>query len=310
MSAQQAVGIDMGGTSVKLGVVEGAKVIHKGDPIITADFDGPVAIVDEMVRRVNALREKFPAVAAVGAGVPGFVNAETGLVHELSNVPGWHEFFLAKVLRQETGLPAIAENDANCMGIAELHFGAGRGMKNFLAITLGTGVGGAVFLDGKLYRGSTSGAGEVGQMSIDWQGVEGPHGNIGALERYVGIAGITARARQLYGAAKTEEECTPACLSAAAAAGDAIAQQVWDEFTGQLASALCNCVWLLNPDGIVIGGGISAAGELVFKPLRAKMDAQLARPFRENLSIVPAKFGNEAGTIGAAVLALEVAGDA
>jgi glucokinase len=304
-----AIGVDMGGTSVKLGVCKGSTVIHKDAPIVTGAFPGPGAIIGEMARRIALLREKYPATAAVGVGVPGFVDAATGLVHELTNVPGWEDVFLDKKLRELTGLPAVAENDANCMGVAEWHFGAARGLTDFLAITLGTGVGGAVFINGALHHGAASGAGEVGQMSIDYRGVEGPHGNTGALERYVGNKQVADRAQALYaarGSVKTEAECAPAILAAAAKAGDRVALEVWDEFTTQLACSLVNCCWLLNPQAIIIGGGIAAAGDLIFSPLREKMSAQLARPFRENLVILPAQLENDAGLIGAAAIARDL----
>jgi len=300
----------MGGTSVKLGVCQGAAVLHKDEPIITEQFHGADAIVAEMARRVAGLREKFPAAAAVGVGVPGFVDAKTGIVHELTNVPGWREVLLGRELRELTGLPAVAENDANCMGVAELRHGAARGLTNFLAITLGTGVGGAVFIDGRLYHGARSGAGEVGQMSIDYRGVEGPHGNTGALERYVGNKQVADRAQALYamgGVTRTDEECTPAKMAAAAQTGDAVALKVWDEFTSQLACSLANCCWLLNPQAIIIGGGIAAAGDLIFGPLRQKLAAQLAGPFSDNLLVVPAHFRNDAGLIGAAAIAEDLA---
>lgn len=305
-----AVGIDMGGTSVKIGVCRGPEIVHKDVPIITADFPEPEKLIDEMVRRVRILCARFRYIESIGAGVPGFVNAETGLVRELTNVPGWQEVYLAKALREKTGLPAIAENDANCMGLAEWHYGAARGLRHFIAITLGTGVGGAVFVNGELYRGSQFGAGEVGQMSIDYRGVEGPHGNTGALERYIGHRQISERAVTLYREGRkrlSEKDRKPSALAVAAKAGDKIATRIWDEFTSQLACTLCNCVWLLNPDAVVIGGGIAQAGDLIFKPLRKKMDAQLARPFRENLLVIPAHFGNEAGIIGAAALTLSKA---
>jgi glucokinase len=309
MSAQ-AIGIDIGGTSIKLGVCERDKVVHKDAPIRTADFRGPEPLAGEIERRVCALVRRFPDVEAVGVGVPGFVDGHTGLVHELINVAGWHDYLLAKRLREGTGLPAIAENDANCMGIAELHHGSGRGLRHFVAITLGTGVGGAVVIDGKLHRGSGFAAGEIGQCSIDYRGVPGPHGNTGAIERYVGNRQVAARAAALYrelAQARTRDACKPAALAAAAAGGDPVALRVWDEFTTQLACALCNAVWLLNPEAVIIGGGIAQAGDLILKPLREKMNAQLARPFCENLLVIPAHFGNEAGMIGAAALALEFA---
>jgi glucokinase len=306
--AQPIIGIDMGGTTVKLGVCLGADVLYKDEPIITEKFPGADAIVAEMARRVAGLREKFPAAAAVGIGVPGFVDAKTGVVHELTNVPGWREVNLGKKLEELTGLPSIAENDANCMGVAELKYGAARGLSDFLAITLGTGVGGAVFIDGRLYHGARSGAGEVGQMSIDYRGVDGPHGNTGALERYVGIKQLTARAWILYaerGQTKSLEECEPEKLTQAANAGDLIALKVWDEFTTQLACSLANCCWLLNPEAIIVGGGIAAAGDLIFDPLRKKLDAQQAVPFR--VQVKPAHFMNDAGLIGAAAIAEGVA---
>ena len=300
----------MGGTSVKLGVCQGAAVLYRDEPIITSDFAGADAIVEEMARRVALLRDAHPEVEAIGVGVPGFVDVKTGIVHELTNVPGWREVLLGRELRELTGLPAVAENDANCMGVAELRYGAARGLTDFLAITLGTGVGGAVFIHGRLYHGARSGAGEVGQMSIDYRGVEGPHGNTGALERYVGNKQVADRAQQLYadrGVSKSVDDCTPAMMAAAAQTGDAVALSVWDEFTSQLACSLANCCWLLNPQAIIIGGGIAAAGDLIFGPLRQKLSAQLAGPFRDNLLVVPAHFKNDAGLIGAAAIAEDLA---
>jgi len=308
--AQPIIGIDMGGTTVKLGVCQGATVLHRDEPIITENFPGADNILGEIARRVAALRQLHPESAAVGVGVPGFVDAKTGIVHELTNVPGWREILLGRELRERTGLPAVAENDANCMGVAEWRYGAARGLTDFLAITLGTGVGGAVFINGRLYHGARSGAGEVGQMSIDYCGVTGPHGNTGALERYVGNKQVAERAQQLYAlgdVSKTDEECTPARLAAAAQTGDAVALKVWDEFTSQLACSLANCCWLLNPQAIIIGGGIAAAGDLIFTPLRQKLAAQLAGPFRENLLVVPAHFKNDSGLIGAAAIAEDLA---
>jgi glucokinase len=304
----QAIGIDLGGTSAKIGVVENAQVIHREAPVITKDHTSVEALMSALTERINHLKKQFPHITSVGFGVPGFVDAETGLVHELTNIPGWHDVYVGRLISEKTGLPCVADNDANCMGLAELHHGAGRNFKNFIAITLGTGVGGAVIIDRRLFRGSRSGAGEVGQMSIHYAGVSAPHGNTGALERYVGNKQVAERAQALYAAAGSERplsECSPALLAQRAPTGDEIAIRVWDEFTTQLACALANCAWLLNPDAFVIGGGIAAAGDIIFGPLRKKMEAQLATTFKEHLQIVPAHFGNDAGLIGAACLAIQ-----
>ena len=303
-----AIGIDMGGTSVKYGVVRGAEILHTGDPIITGDFKGPKALIKEITRRVHQLRSQFPAIEALGIGVPGFVDVQRGVVHELTNVPGWKEVPLRNLLTESTGLPCFAENDANAMCFAEFAHGAGQGARNMIAITLGTGVGGGLVLDGHLYRGSSFGAGEVGQMSIDYRGPVFVHGNVGALESYTGIGPLTKRAAFLYRKAKIEkspEELTPRGLAASVKKKDLVAMQVWDEFTSQLATGLVNAVWLLNPDRIVIGGGIAKAGKLIFDPLWKKMKAQLAPSFTKNLTVVPAHFGNDAGIIGSAAVAVE-----
>lgn len=301
----------MGGTSVKYGVVRGHEIIHTGEPIITGDFKGPKALIAEFVRRIQTLRTEFPDIRAVGVGVPGFVDVRRGVVHELTNVPGWKEVPIVRDLTTATGLPAFAENDANAMCYAEFAHGAGKGAENMIAVTLGTGVGGGLVLDGRLYRGSTFGAGELGQMTIDCAGPLWVHGNPGALEGYIGNGPISKRAEALYKKAKqktTPEQCKPQALAAAARKGDPVAQQVWDEFTTRLAAGLASAVWLLNPDRIVIGGGISKAGPLIFTPLKKKLKAQLAKSFTAKLEIVPARYGNDAGIIGSAAVALDAAG--
>ena len=305
-----AIGIDMGGTSVKYGVVRGPEILLAGEPIITGDFKGPKALIAEITRRVHQLRGQFPGIEAVGMGVPGFVDVQRGVVHELTNVPGWKEVPVRNLLTESTGLPCFAENDANAMCYAEFAHGAGQGARNMIAITLGTGVGGGLVLDGRLYRGSSFGAGEVGQMSIDWRGKEFVHGNIGALESYTGIGPMGKRAAMLYKKAKiqkTAEEMTPKEIANAVRKKDPVAIQVWDEFTSQLSTGLVNAVWLLNPDRLVIGGGVSKAGKLLFDPLWKKMKQQLADSFIKNLKVVPAHFGNDAGIIGSAAVAMEAA---
>ena len=307
-SDQLAIGIDMGGTSVKLGVCRGSELLFHADPIPTQNFAGAKELLKAMTKAVLALKNASPEIRAVGVGVPGFTDVHTGMVYHLTNVPGWNNVSLNQIMTKATGIPTFAENDANCMAYAEYKHGAGKGSTNMIGVTLGTGVGGGLVLNGQLFRGSACGAGEIGQMSIDYQGREGAYGNTGSLEVYVGNRELAARGAELYKKARLKrslEECSPAKLSMAAQAGEAPALQAWDEFTTQLASSLANCCWLLNPDRIVIGGGISKAGSLLFGPLEKKMHAQLHETFKSTLKIVPAHFGNEAGIIGSAAVALE-----
>lgn len=303
-----SVGIDFGGTSVKLGVCRDGELLVLDTPIITADFNGPAALITEMAARVAKLREQFPEIAAIGVGVPGLVDFEHGFVHILTNVPGWKHVPLKAILSEKTGLPVVVENDANAMAYAEFRYGAARGLNNIVALTMGTGIGGGLILNGQMYRGSGCAAGEIGQMSIHLDGKSGHYGNLGALEKYTGNREIAEHAVQRYAEAhvtKTLEECTPKKIADAAKAGDDIARQIWQEIADWLGTALSSIAWLLNPDAFVIGGGVAQAGDLIFDPLKRKVQSMLSTVVWERLQILPAKYSNEAGIIGNAALAAD-----
>ncbi|MBA3961458.1 MAG: ROK family protein [Chthoniobacterales bacterium] len=307
---KKAIGIDFGGTSVKPGVVLDGKIVEFAERIPTRSHEGAESLLAAVLGAVEELRAKHPEVCALGAGLPGIVDSVQGRVGELTNVPGWKDVCLTKLLEERTGLPAAIDNDANAMTYAEWLYGAGRDAVNVVCVTLGTGVGGGLILDGKLFRGSQLGAGEIGQMTIDPHGVRGHYGNFGALEKYVGNNQIGERAQQLYreaGLTKSSEECDPLALQNAADGGDAIARKVWAEVGFNLGITLCDIVWLLNPDRIVLGGGVARAGEYVFGPIRELIRERTMRIFHERLEIVPAALGNDAGIIGSAALALEKA---
>jgi glucokinase len=303
-----AIGIDFGGTTVKFGVVEGGKIIARTPPVVTREHANHELLLKAIKEKIAKLREQNPEVVAIGAGLPGMIDSVNGRVYQLSNVPGWENVPLTALLEEWTGLPAAIDNDANAMAYAEWLYGAGRGGANVVCVTLGTGVGGGLILDRKLYRGSELGAGEIGQMIIDPDGPKGQYGNDGVLEKYVGHFQITERAQALYrdsGLTKSEEECSPEALQKAADSGDEIARQLWEEVGCAIAITLCNIVWLLNPDRIVIGGGVANAGEYVFAPIRRVITQRTMKIFHETLTIEPAKLGNDAGIIGSAALALD-----
>jgi glucokinase len=308
--SKAAIGIDFGGTSVKPGVVADGKIIARLAPIKTREHSGPDSLLEAIRQAIEELRKEHPQVAAIGAGLPGMVDSINGRVWQLSNVPGWEDVALTALLEEWSGLPAAIDNDANAMAYAEWLYGAGHEGVNVVCMTLGTGVGGGLILERKLYRGSRLGAGEIGQMTIDPNGVPGQYGNLGALEKYVGNNQIAARAQNLYGEAgltRTLAECSPLELELAADRGDPIAHKVWEEVGFAIAITLCDIVWLLNPDRIVIGGGVGRAGEYVFGPIRKVIEERTMKIFHENLTIVPAKLGNDAGMIGSAALGLDKA---
>ncbi|MEY2559110.1 MAG: glucokinase [Verrucomicrobiota bacterium] len=310
MSGALAIGIDFGGTSVKPGVVRGKEIIARAQPIPTRKHGNADSLLAAVFRDVAVLRAQHPDVRALGAGLPGIIDGVNGRVRELSNVPGWLDVPLAALLRDETGLPSIIENDANAMAYAEWKFGAGRDRSNVICMTLGTGVGGGLILDGKLFRGSQLGAGEIGQMILQPRGVPGHYGNFGALEKYVGNREIVDRAAKLYAAAgriHATEEITPLSLEKAALHGDEIAAGLWEELGFEIGIMLTNIAWLLNPDRIVIGGGVAKAGPLLFEPIRRAIRERTPAAYHEHLDVVPAELGNDAGIIGSATLALEAA---
>lgn len=305
-----AIGIDFGGTSIKSGVVRDGLIIQRGELIDPQKFPSAPPLIDVLVRMIEAMGAAFPEIAGVGVGLPGIVDSVNGIVHTLTNVAGWEEVPLRQILRQRIGLPVTIENDAKAMTYAEWKHGAAAGAQHAVCLTLGTGVGGGLILDGKLYRGAQLAAGEIGHMSIDLHGRAGPYGNAGGLEEYVGNHQIAERAVERYRAAgeiKTFLECSPALLATAAGRGDAIAAKLWDDLGVELGAALANVIWVLNPDTIVIGGGIAAAGELIFAPARREIRARTLVLAHENLRIVAAALGNDAGIIGNAALALEAA---
>lgn len=304
----KAIGVDFGGTTVKIGLCQDDQILGKVARIPTQEYETAAGLIEAITSHADQLRAENPDIIALGVGVPGFVDFENGHTHKLTNVRGWDDVPLRDILTKRLGLTIAVDNDANCMAYAEWRAGAGQGSTNMLAVALGTGVGAGVILNGAMHRGASSGAGEVGQMSIHWEGRTGIYNNRGCLEQYIGHRQIAQHAHELYKAAGVErarEDCDPARLAEDAREHDKIALAVWDDVARMLACALCNTCWLVSPDTIVIGGGIAGAGDLLFNPLREHMRGQLHPVFWKSLRIVPARFGNEAGILGAARLALD-----
>jgi glucokinase len=302
------LGIDFGGTSIKFGIVQNGLIIQRGNVIPTRQ-DGEIEpMIWSIVNEIRRLKDEYPTLARVGFGMPGIVDPFAGVVINLTNVKGWKHVPLCALISDQTKLVANLENDAKAMAYAEWKYGAGHNLANVICVTLGTGIGGGLILNGRLYRGSTQVAGEIGQSSIDYQGKDFVYGNKGALEAYVGHVHISERAKEIYSGARkslSDEAAETPQLAAAAKAGDPLAKQLWDDIGLKLAVGLINAIWLINPDRIVIGGGVAKCGSLLWEPIWRTIHSRCARTFWEKLTIVPAALGNEAGMIGAAALALE-----
>ena len=304
-----SIGIDFGGTSIKIGVVDGKEIIHEAERIDPQGWESAMALIDVLADVVKELCVKYPDIKSVGVGVPGFVDFPTGTIHNLTNVPGWKQVPLKRTMYERTGLPCAVENDANCMAIAEWKLGAGVGYEHLICMTLGTGVGGGLIVNNQMVRGAHYAAGELGQASIDYQGIPGNYNNKGALEKYVGNNQIADLVQEKYAAAGIKKDlvdCFPVNLSQYAKEGCEIALACWDEIACKIASSVASACWLLNPNAIVIGGGVANAGELLFEPFKEHLFAQLNGPFKDGLEIHKAHFSNEAGMLGAAALSTDL----
>ena len=307
-ASQKSIGIDFGGTSIKSAVVQNGTIIARGETLDPARHESSLTLIEALFDVITALRKDHPEIAGVGIGFPGFVDCKSGIVHTLTNVKGWHEVPMVRMLRERTGLKAAIENDANAMAYAEYLHGAAKGAQNAVCITLGTGVGCGLVLEGKLFRGSRFAAAEIGHCSIDLNGPRGVYGTPGDLEVYVGNKQTAERAARLYAAAgrpRDPKNCTPADLASLAGAGDTIAIGLWEQLGTEIGAAIANAVWLLNPDAVVIGGGVAKAGALVMEPIRRTIRDRVTPLFHEQLKVVVAELGNDAGIIGCAELALE-----
>jgi glucokinase len=308
MSTATAIGFDMGATSTKTGVVKDGIILQKGNVIETRQDGDTGKLIEAFVNEILRLRSLYPEVRAVGFGVPGIINPIDGVVVNLTNVKGWRDIPLRALIGEKTELVTNLENDAKAMAYAEWKYGAGQTAPNVFCVTLGTAVGGALILNRRLYRGATWVAGEVGQMSIDYRGLEFVYGNTGALEAYVGHRKIAARAKEIYaeaGITISDEQSYPENLTKAADNGDEIAERVWADIGLKIGVGLTNVIWLINPDRIVIGGGVANAGKWLFNYIRHTIQTRCEKTFWEKLDVVPATLGNDAGMIGAATLALE-----
>jgi len=239
----------------------------------------------------------------VGLGVPGPINFKKGLIYFMPNISGWHNVPLRAILRKRLGVAVFLDNDANLMSLAEYRLGAAKGAENAICLTLGTGVGGGVIINRQLYRGSGSVAGEIGHIPVNLTGPRCNCGGRACLEAYIGNSKIEKVAERIF-----KEKINLVQLSALARKNNRKAIKVWDEVGSILGSALVGVINLLNPDCIVIGGGVAGAGRVLFNKIREVIRAQAMPIQGRAVKVHRAKLGADAGLIGAALLVNEFAG--
>ncbi|HYE94018.1 MAG TPA: ROK family protein [Terriglobales bacterium] len=310
-----ALGIDLGGTTFKVAVVEPDGRVLASRVEATPIGLAPAATVKTVMAAARAvvagLALEPRALSGIGLGVPGALDVERGVVRSSPNLPGWHDVPVAALAADAIDAPVAVEHDVRLAALAEARAGAGHGVARFVCVTVGTGIGAAIVLDGRLYRGASDAAGEIGHVRVRDSGAPCGCGRHGCLEtvgsgRAVAEAG---RRRAVAGAA-------PALLASAGGAPDAISAQdvftlaaqgdaactaIVDEAAAALADGLVVLVNVLNPDVIALGGGLGESGAVLLDRVRAGVRAAAWKPGAEVVRIVPAALGARAGAIGAAL---------
>jgi len=310
VSASETIGVDLGGTKMLVGVLSGTEPLYEQRETSRGQTEDE--LVELLVREVEEAREARPDVAAVGLGIPATIDHERGIAVAAVNLP-LSEVPIKEVVSERTGLPVFVDNDANVAAYAEYLYGAAQGKPHMVMLTVGTGIGGGLVLGGEVYRGSTGAGAELGHTVIQADGppCQGNCPNHGCVEA---LASGTALEREGCAAAESApdsalgrafaagKEIDGKAVTEAALAGDEIAIGVFDLIGSRLGVACATFANVFQPDAIVVGGGVIAAGDLLLEPARRELRRRALNPMNRT-PILEATLGNDAGMIGAAAMA-------
>jgi glucokinase len=315
---QYIIGVDLGGTNVVVGAMSADGKHHYAmRSIPTSAESGAEAVADRIVGLIegvildtiaetNAHRRDF---IGVGIGAPGPLDREKGIVIVAPNL-GWRNFPLRDRIAEKLNLPATLDNDANCATVGEWWQGAARGGKNVISMTIGTGIGGGIVIDGQLFHGASDVAGEIGHTTIDLNGRHCKCGNYGCLEAYASGPAIAVRAREVLVREETAsllpsmvggklDAITAETVYRAAQQGDAVASEIVRDTARYLGVGIANLLNILNADVVVVAGGVTQAGDALFVPLQAEVRRRAFRPAVDATRIVPGELPGTAGVVGA-----------
>lgn len=308
------LGVDIGGTRVKTALVDGNGQVLAADDFDTSDHPSPEAVCREIreaqSRLLKASGRTASCVEGVGVGLPGFLNPDTGVVAEAINLH-WYDVPFVSMLEETLGLPVALENDANVAALGEAWVGAGAGHEVVLCVTVGTGVGGGIVIGGRLHRGANGMAGEIGHLVVQPEGgLPCNCGQYGCLETLASATAIIRAGRQAQEAGRLPAQprvCEARQLFEWAASGVDAAREIVDEAAGWLGYGLSLTATVLNPDVIVVGGGVSKAGDAFLNPVRSAFSRTSLGLVQQAATIRSAHLSNQAGVIGAARLAQQQA---
>ena len=312
--AKERIGIDVGGTDVKIALVDNKGKIIYSNSIPTRAEMGYEYTINNMKEAITELIKETKSdpknIESIGFGFPGQIDYQKGIVRLAPNIPGWVNVPIAEIMEKEFGIPTRVDNDVRCAALGELNYGAGQGCDNLICITVGTGIGSGLVINGKLVRGASNAAGEIGHIKLDMNG--GPLcgcGDRGCLEAFASGPSIVALAEEYIKGGKSTKyrelanpDITPYIVSEAAKQGDPVAKRIFTIVGEYIGIGLASVVNLLNPEKIIIGGGVAAAGDLLLTPIKESLIKRAMPIAGSAVEIVPAQLGNSAGVIGASLL--------
>jgi glucokinase len=307
------IGVDLGGTNIKIGIVTQKGKIIKKISISSKAEGGPEKVVKQIKLGIKeVLSGNKNKIRGIGIGAPGVVSVKKGTVENPPNFPGWTKVNLGHIIKKELGIDCHVENDANAAAIGEMIFGSGKRYNSFVMITLGTGVGGGIIINRKLYRGEIGAAGEVGHITINYNGPRCNCGSYGCIEAYVGNNYLISKVKSDLTASPNPKILklvkndlnllTPIIINKAAENGDAFAKSVINEMGEQIGSVLASVSNLMDVSTFIIGGGVSGFGKPLFTAINKSLVERVITSLRNRVKVLPAKLKNEAGIKGASAL--------
>jgi len=318
MSKKLAIGIDLGGTGIKLGLVDVTGKLIRTFRFGTPSKKDPEEVAALIVEQAEALIHTVGkrAIVGIGVGAAGDVEPGTGIIRISPNLQ-WKDVPLKALLSRSLKYSIRVENDANVAAWAAYVVEAKRKVRNLLCVTLGTGIGGGIVMDGRLYRGSSGSAGEIGHMTLFPEGVPCLCGNVGCLERYVGARAMSEEARRAIEAGELTlitrlvnndlSKIEPLVLQEAARKGDRLALQLWEQAGERLGITLAGVVNFMNPEWIVLAGGLSGSGKLLLDPLSRTIFKRSFSTAAKTARLIVSKLNQDLGIVGAGLVAHELA---
>lgn len=310
MEKKYVIGVDLGGTKIYTALVDLEGNIIKEKTVETLAHEGEQAVMRRIIDTINYVIDGTDKelIRAIGIGSPGPLDVKNGVIIETANLP-FKNFEIVKTIKEEYDLPTYLDNDANVATLGEFMFGAGKGTENMVFITASTGIGGGAVLNGKLFRGATGNALEVGHMTVSTEGPRCGCGNVGCAEALGSGTAIGRRAKEavltnVKTSLKNYDNVTSKEVFKEAANGDRVAKNILNTSLTYLGIAVANTITNFDPEKVVVGGGVVNGGDIVIDTIRNVVEERCMAAFSENCKIEKAILGGKAGVLGAAALAI------